>query len=258
MGSDVLLCEVNEGVARIVLNRPDALNAISGDLVDRLGETLDSLAEDAKVRVVLLRGEGSSFCAGADLKFILSVLDDAPALNRYIRKVKDNISKLERFPLPVVAATQGYALAGGLEILLACDLVIAAEDAVLGDQHINFGLIPGGGASQRLPRRVGQRKAKEMMLMGSRVSGTEAEALGLVNKAVPAANLLDTAEEWAATLRGKSPNGLRAMKELLNASANVSLDAGLDLEESVFLSYTRLNDLREGLLAFKEKRKPVY
>lgn len=258
MSSDVLSCTVSGGVARVALNRPDALNAISGDLIESLGKTLDTLADDPTVRVVLLRGEGTSFCAGADLKFILSVLDDPPALNGFIRSVKDTLTRLERFPRPIIAAVQGYALAGGLEILMACDLVIAAEYAVLGDQHINFGLIPGGGASQRLPRLIGMRKAKELMLMGSRVNGREAESLGLVNLAVPAADLLDTAEAWAATLCEKTPNGLRAMKELLNASANMSLDAGLDLEEGLFLSYTRLGDLQEGLTAFKEKRKPTF
>ena len=113
------------------------------------------------------------------------MLDDAPALAAYIRSVKDTFTRLERFPRPVIAVVHGFALAGGLELMLACDLALAAEDAVLGDQHINFGLLPRGGASQRLPALLGLRKAKELMFMGSRVSGAEAERLGLVNNAGP-------------------------------------------------------------------------
>ncbi len=210
------------------------------------------------MRVVTIRGAGPSFCAGADLKHFLSILDDPPAISAFIRAVRDTLTAIERFPQPVLAVVHGYALAGGLELMLACDLAIAAEDASLGDQHINFGLLPGGGASQRLPRLLGARKAKELMYLGSRVSGSEAAALGLVNAAVPAAELEATADAWAATLREKSRTGLRYMKELLAGADNVPLNAGLALEEGVFLNYSRMDDLREGLTAFKEKRKPRF
>lgn len=258
MSGDSLTCTVDNGHARITLNRPDAHNPIDGDLIGRLSDALERLASDSALRVVTIRGAGPSFCAGADLKFILAVLDDAPALAAYIRSVKDTFTRLERFPCPVIAVVHGFALAGGLELMLACDLALAAEDAVLGDQHINFGLLPGGGASQRLPALLGLRKAKELMFMGSRVSGAEAERLGLVNKAVPREDLAQTAEEWAGALREKTPDGLRHMKTLIHSSRDVPLAEGLDLEESVFLDYARHDDVREGLLAFKEKRKPQY
>jgi enoyl-CoA hydratase len=258
MSSECLLCAVEQGHARLTLNRPEAHNALDGELVRRLGETLAALRDDPAVRVVTVQGAGSSFCAGADLKQFLAVLDDAPAMAAYLRAVRETFTALERFPRPVIAVVHGYVLAGGLELLLACDLAIAAEDAQLGDQHINFGLLPGGGASQRLPRLLGPRKAKELMLLGSRVSGAEAARLGLVNRAVPAAELERTAAEWVATLREKSPAGLRTMKEMLQGADATPLEAGLALEEGAFLGYARLPDLREGLTAFKEKRKPRY
>ena len=258
MSADCLQCTVSAGHARVTLNRPDALNALNGELVRRLAETFAALRSDPQVRVVSLRGAGPSFCAGADLKGFLGILDDAPALTAYIRSVRDTFTQIETFPHPVLAVVHGFVLAGGLELLLSCDLAIAAEDAVLGDQHINFGLLPGGGASQRLPRVLGMRKAKELMYLGSRVSGAEAAQLGLVNRALPAAQLEAVAEEWARTLCEKSPTALRSMKELIHGSDTVPLPAGLALEEGVFLNYARLGDLREGLNAFKEKRKPRF
>ncbi len=256
--SDVLQQRIDNGHASLTLNRPDALNAINGELSGALAEALDGLAREPSLRVVTLQGAGGSFCAGADLKHFLSIVDDGAALAAFIRQFKEALIRLERFPHPVIAVVHGYALAGGLEIVLACDLAIAAEDAVLGDQHINFGLLPGGGASQRLPRLLGQRKAKELMFLGSRVNGTEAERLGLVNRAVPGDALAETAAGWAATLAEKSPAGLRRMKELVHGADNVPIGPGLDLEEGVFLSYANLPDLREGLAAFREKRKPRF
>jgi len=258
MSADCLLCTVSAGHARVTLNRPDALNALNGELVGRLAETFAALRDDAQVRVVSLHGAGSSFCAGADLKGFLAILDDAPALTAYIRAVRDTFSLIENFPRPVLAVAQGYVLAGGLELLLACDLAIAAEDARLGDQHINFGLVPGGGSSQRLPRLLGPRKAKELMYLGSRLSGTEAAHLGLVNRAVPAAGLEAAAEEWVRTLCEKSPTALRTLKELIHGADSTPLPVGLALEEGVNLNHARLPDLREGLAAFKEKRKPRF
>jgi len=258
MSRDCLLCTVEQGHARITLNRPDAHNALDGELIGRLAEVFTELHGDARVRLVSIRGAGTSFCAGADLKHFLSVMDDHAALTEFIRTVRDTLTQIERFPHPVLAVAHGFVLAGGLELLMACDLAIAAEDAALGDQHSNFGLLPGGGASQRLPRLLGQRKAKELMYLGSRLSGAEAARVGLVNRAVPAAGLEAAAEEWAQTLQEKSPTGLRFMKELIHGADNTPIDAGLALEEGVNLSYARLPDLREGLQAFQEKRKPRF
>ena len=258
MSDASILCSVEQGHARITLNRPDALNALDGALVEALDETFAALEHDPQVRVVTLRGAGTSFCAGADLKYFLGVLEQAQALTEFMHRIKVAFTRIERFPHPVIAVVHGFALAGGLELLMTCDLAIAAEDATLGDQHINFGLVPGGGATQRLPRLLGLRKAKELMLLGGRIDGSEAARLGLVNRAVPAADLEAAAEQWARTLGEKSPTALRYMKELLHGADNVPLEVGLDLEIGQFLAYARLDDLREGLTAFKEKRKPRF
>ena len=258
MASESLLCEVKDGHARLTLNRPEKHNPLDGELIGALSDTLAGLAEDPALRVVTLQGAGKSFCAGADLKFFLGILEDAPALNAYIRKFKTTMAQLEHFPVPVIAVVHGYVLAGGLELMLSCDLTLAAEDAMIGDQHINFGLLPGGGGSQRLPRLLGMRKAKELMFLGTRISGAEAAERGLVNKAVPAEGLEAALGEWVDNLREKSRNALRYMKEMVSAAETMTLAAGLDYEETVNLNYTRLDDLHEGLSAFKEKRKPNF
>ncbi len=258
MPNDILLCEVERGHARLTLNRPEMHNPIDAAMLTRLSETLDALRDDPAVRLVTLRGAGKSFCAGADLKFFLGILEDAEALNAYLRQFKHTMARLEHFPLPVMAVVHGYVLAGGLEIMLSCDLCLAAEDAAIGDQHINFGLLPGGGASQRLPRLLGLRKAKELMFLGTRLSGGEAAELGLVNRAVPPEQLQTAVDEWVELLREKSRNALSNMKEMVSATETMPLAAGLDFEEQVNLNYTRLEDIKEGLTAFKEKRKPNF
>ena len=255
---DLVLLERDGGHARLVLNRPDAHNCISPELNAALLGHLRRLEGDPSLRVVTLSGRGPSFCAGADLKHFLSILDDAQAMTVFIREVKTTINAIEAFPRPVIAVLHGYVLAGGLELMMACDLALAAEDTRLGDQHANFGVFPGGGSTQRLPMLVGQRKAKELIYMGGHVSGQEAERLGLVNKAVPKDELEATTAQWVANLMEKSANGLSAMKEVIGSARNVPLPNGIDLEELAFLNYARLGDMKEGLTAFKAKRKPVF
>lgn len=258
MAADSVLLEVVEGHGHLTLNRPALHNPLDGETVARLDAHLRALEADPTVRVVTLRGAGASFCAGADLKHFLAILDDAARLTAFMHQVQAMAERLDRFPRPVLAVVHGFALAGGLELLLACDLAIAAEDALIGDQHANFGLIPGAGSTQRLPRILGERKAKELMYMGSRVTGKEAAALGLVNKAVPRDALDAEAERWVAELKEKSPSGLGYMKQCVQQAAAVPPAAGLAFETATFLEYARLPDLREGLQAFQQKRKPHF
>ncbi len=253
-----LIVERVGGRARLILNRPQALNALNLELVETLTAALAELAADSAVRVLTVEGAGSSFCIGADLKYFLSIVESGPLITAYIHRIKHMLNQLEAFPRPVIALVHGYALAGGLELMLACDLALAAEDAQLGDQHINFGLLPGGGASQRLPRLLGERKAKEVMFLGSRLDGREAERLGLVNCAVPASQLQGVAQDWIVRLLEKSPTGLNIMKDLVHRGGSMALDAGIELEAARFLEYARLPDLQEGLRAFKERRKPRF
>jgi enoyl-CoA hydratase/carnithine racemase len=256
--SACLIVERRDAVARLILNRPRTHNPLDLELIDALGAALDTLRGDPKVRAVTLEGAGGSFCAGADLKFVLGVLDDGAALTHYIHRIRDVFNEIERFPRPVVAVVRGFCLAGGLELMLACDFALAAEDAQIGDQHANYGLFPGGGSSQRLPRLIGERKAKELMLLGARISGKEAERLGLVNLSAPALELDTIVNEWTGLLVEKSPTGLAYMKEAIRFSATVAPDAGIEWEAAKFLEYARLPDIREGLAAFAAKRKPRF
>ena len=253
-----LLIERAGGVARLILNRPDTHNPINLELVEALAAALAALRADAGVRVLTIEGAGRSFSAGADLKYFLTILHDPPHLTHYIHRIRDTFNALEAFPRPILAVIRGYCLAGGLELMLACDFALAAEDAQLGDQHANYGLFPGGGASQRLPRLIGERKTKELMLLGTRLSGREAERVGLVNRAVPAAELDAVVREWLARLTEKSPTGLSYMKQAVRLSASVSPEAGIELEAAKFLEYATLPDLKEGLDAFSAKRKPRF
>lgn len=258
MPAKCVLLDVTDGHARLTLNRPTLHNPLDGEVVEQLDHHLRTLAERPEVRVLTLQGAGPSFCAGADLKHFLAILDDEERLTAFMEAVQTMVERLEAFPRPVLAVVHGFALAGGLELLLACDLAVAAEDAVIGDQHANFGLIPGAGSTQRLPRILGERRAKELMYLGSRLSGREAATLGLVNRAVPAVQLEAEAERWVATLKEKSPRGLEFMKRCVGMSTTMPPTDGLDYETAAFLEYARLPDLREGLLAFQQKRKPRF
>ena len=159
---------------------------------------------------------------------------------------------------PVIAAVNGIALAGGLEVVEACDIAIASEDARLGDQHANYGLLPGGGGSQRLPRLIGRRKAMELLLTGDWISAKEAEAIGLVNKAVPADKLEETVNEFAQKLAERSPLTSKTLKKLVNEGMQMDLDAALDLEINTVAPLFGSEDVIEGFSAFNEKRKPVF
>ena len=173
-------------VATLRLNRPDALNALSPELLEEFSHAVLSVSQDEAVKVLVVRGEGRAFCAGADLLFLESILDDLAQLPPYIQRLNDCFFQLEELPIPTIALVHGFALAGGLELMMACDLAIVAEDSRLGDQHANFGLIPGGGSTQRLPRRVGMQRAMELLTTGSWISGGQAVDWGLALRAVPA------------------------------------------------------------------------
>lgn len=252
-----MLLEVSDRVAGITLNRPEVLNALDLAAVQELESSVKD-AEREGAKVVLLRGAGGNFCAGADLKYLFSILDKPLEMERFITQINRAFNALEEFPGPVIAVVEGYALAGGFEMILSCDLAIASEDATLGDQHINFGLIPGGGGTQRLPRLLGPRMAKEILFTGRWLSGREAEKLGLVNRAVPAARLESEVNSLVGALVDKSLTALRHMKYLVGKGSGLELLRAIDLEVGVFYHHMGLPEAREGLNAFREKRKPRY
>ena len=256
MENDVVLVEVADRTAYVTLNRPEALNAINFDMVCRLEEVILDLSERKDLSVVVLRGAGRAFCAGADLKLILSGIENEDDLDRFNIRVNRAINSLEDCSLPVVAVVHDLALAGGFEILQACDIVLAAETARLGDQHANFWLIPGGGGSQRLRYILGVHRAKDILLTGRWLSGQEAWQMGLVSRAVPAEELESCLKEVIDTLCQKSPATLKAMKGLINHTYKSEIRKGLEHEKSVFMHYIQGPAPKEGLRAFGEGEKP--
>lgn len=259
MGYANILVDTRAQVATVTLNRPEQMNPLDWSTVKELGACMEALERDPAVRVVVITGSGRAFSAGGDLKSYLTLYKDNAGFHRFLRDLHDVLDRIERSAKVVIAAVNGHCLAGGLELMLACDLVVATEEARIGDAHLNFGQLPGGGGSQRLPRAIGVLRAKQLFFTGDWVTGSEAERIGLVSCAVPAAELMTTVNALAAKIAAKSPVGLRSIKYLVNEGMQVSLRAGLELELNYVHHYaTSTEDAREGLLAFAEKRKPDF
>lgn len=255
-----IIAEKVENVGRITLNRPDQLNAVSRRTLDEIERALKDFKRDNDVSVVVLTGAGErAFCAGADLKGGIFTPQTSPVRGaRLAKRGQEFTEMIERYEKPVIAAVNGFALGGGCEIALACDLIVASENAQFGQSEINIGLIPGWGGTQRLPRLIGRNKAKELIFTGDRVTAGEAERLGIVNKVVPAAQLQDAAMELARKLAAKSPIMLRLAKQAINRGIEMALKSGLVEEVKAFRVCFTTQDFKEGLTAFLEKRQPKF
>jgi enoyl-CoA hydratase/carnithine racemase len=237
-------------VTTIELQRSERRNALNTELVDALREAVEKAAAD-DVRAIVLTGAGTVFCAGADLSgdvFAADFPDKAIALNLAIDAV----------PVPVIAALNGITLAGGLELVLCCDLVLAARSTKIGDAHANFGLLPGGGGSVRLPRAIGPARAKYLLFTGDFVAASELVAAGLVNQVVDDEQLESATQAVADKIATKSPLGLRRMKALVDDGLQQSIDTALRLELLACEVHAHSADLHEGLAAFSEKRAPRF
>jgi enoyl-CoA hydratase/carnithine racemase len=250
-----ILVEERDGVALITLNRPDVLNAMNTAMRTELVEAFTRLRGDDAVRVIVVAGAGDrAFSAGADIREFLE--PPVPTRFREERKRLDFRREMDRCPQPIIAAIRGYALGGGLELALACDIRVAAEDAQLGLTEINLGIIPGGGGTQRLPRLVGRGKALEMILTGARVPAAEALRLGLVERVVPVAELMPAAQALARSIAEKAPVALRYAKEAVVTGLELPLADGIRLENDLATLLRTTEDRVEGARAFVEKRKP--
>jgi enoyl-CoA hydratase/carnithine racemase len=243
-------------VGFIVLNRPEVRNCLDYLLVTELERAVIRLATET--RAIVIQGAGSHFCTGADLKYVAAIQHDPAAMRRFIEQINRAFAQIEQAPVPVIAGVAGYALAGGFELLQACDIVIVAEDAILGDQHANFGLLPGGGGSQRLPRLIGRQRALGLLLSGEWISGKEAASWGLAYRAVPAAEVEQQARHLAHRLAERSRNGLHLMKRLVHEGLERPLTEAIAMEIDIFCDYISGADASEGLRAFRERRAPRF
>jgi enoyl-CoA hydratase/carnithine racemase len=247
-------------VATVTLDHPP-VNALSARLLEELEEEYDTLDRDDETRAIVLRGEGEkAFVAGADITEFPALRDAAveAAEQGSARGIQKLAARMDAGRTPVVAAIHGYCLGGGLELAMACDIRIAADDAQLGQPEIKLGLIPGGGGTQRLPRLVGHGRALYLNLSGDPISGAQAYDWGLVERAVPRAELLETALGLARTLSERSPHAMGVIKELASQTRDLPLAEGMRREAQAFIRCIGSEDGAEGVMAFLEKRQPEF
>ena len=254
MSYENIAVEKDGAIGIVTLNRPQQLNALSYGLVKELALAMEALDQDPEVRVLVVTGGEKVFAAGADIK---EMADAGPFDERVQGRLafRDRINKISK---PVVAAVSGYALGGGCELALSCDIIVASETARFGQPEINLGTIPGSGGTQRLTRLVGKYRAMEMVLVGEYIDAAEAHRLGLVNKVVPVELLLEEAKAIAGKIAAKPPLAVKFVKESINKALNTTLDEGLEFERKSFYLLFSSEDRKEGMKAFLEKRKPEF
>lgn len=253
-----ILMERRDGVADITLNRPAQLNPLDRLTVSDLLDAVRRIEADPEIRVVVLRGAGKAFSAGGDLEGYLDLYREPQAFLGFLRRFNELLEAIERSDKIYVAVVHGHCVAGGVELMLACDVVVAANEARIADGHLNFAQLPGAGGSQRLARTAGPLYAKMLILTGRAIDGAEAERKGLASLSVPAGELEAAVGQLVADLKRKSALGLRGAKYLVNTGALGSRDAALELELRYVHNYaTTSHDAYEGLVAFKEGREPV-
>ena len=253
---EMVLYEERQGIGWITLNRPDKLNALNPDVFKALAEALEALERSDSAAVGILHGAGRAFAAGADIQDYVDI--SVEGYRAFMDIGREPTDMIERLDKPVIAAVQGFALGGGFELVLACDLVIAADNARFGLPEPKLGLAPGGGGTQRLPRRVGRTRALGMLLTGRFLSAAEAHEWGLVNCVVSKEELLDTAAETAAAVAAMGPEALAVIKRVVRDGLDEPLTIGLTLEQEATAPLIVTDDAREGIAAFVEKRVPRF
>ena len=254
MAYEHILVDVEAPIATVTLNRPKVLNALSPDLIRELTTAMSDLDADDSVRAVVLTGGPKVFAAGADIG---DMADQGP-VDQLLRDQTGRWAPLAGFKKPLVAAVNGYALGGGCEVALMCDLLVAGETARFGQPEINLGIIPGAGGTQRWPRTAGKHVAMEAMLMGTPITAHRAYELGLVNKVVPTEMTIEIAQRYARQLAEKPPLAVRMAKEAVLRAFDSPLSEGLAAERKSFYFLFATEDQKEGMHAFLEKRKGVF
>ncbi len=251
-----ILVEKKESIGKIKINRPNNLNALNKETILELTKAIQDLEKDKNIKVVIITGEGKAFIAGADIK---EMKDMNPSEAKDFAKMGHNLmTNIENSHLPFIAAVNGFALGGGCELMMACDISIATNSAIIGQPEINLGVHPGFGGTQRLPRLVGKMKAKELLFTGDLIDSNEAHRIGLINTVVPDNKIMEEAEKLAKKIANKSTVQIKYIKTLVNKGMDVDLKKACDLEISYFSQSFSTEDQKEGMTAFLEKRKPNF
>ena len=252
---NTLIVTREDPIAIVQLNRPDVLNALNEELMGELLEALRALDDDEAVRCIVLTGSDKAFAAGADIKETFVTATPVTMLAQDLTTKWEGIRKIRT---PIIAAVSGYALGGGCELAMTCDIIVASETAQFGQPEINLGIIPGAGGTQRLTRAVGKSVAMELILTGRRFKADEAKAIGLVAQVYPAASWLEDAKALARTIAEKPPVAVRLATEAIDLAFSSTLEAGLEFERKAFYLLFATEDKREGVDAFVNKRKAVF
>jgi enoyl-CoA hydratase len=254
MTYDTIVARVEDQIGIIQLNRPEALNALNDHLLGELADVLKHFLQDDEVRCIIITGGEKSFCAGADLKEMIS-REPADMVDRFTYSI---FGLLRHCPKPVIAAVSGFCFAGGCELALACDMIVASETAKFGQPEINVGIMPGAGGTQRWTHTAGKARAMEIVLTGAPVDARKALEWGIVNRVVPFAELLNEAKRLAATIAAKPPLAVRLAKDAVLKAQEMALESGLDYENRLFAMLFGTEDQKEGMRAFIEKRRPQW
>jgi enoyl-CoA hydratase len=244
-----------EPIATVQINRPDVLNALNEEVLNELVKELTALDDDDAIRCIVLTGNERAFAAGADIK---EAFVTATPISMLRQDLTSKWEAIRRVRTPIIAAVSGYALGGGCELAMICDIIVASETAQFGQPEINLGIIPGAGGTQRLTRTVGKYRANELILTGRRIKADEAKAMGLAAHVYPAASWLDDAKALARTIAEKAPIAARLATEAVDLAWNSTLDAGLEFERKAFYLLFATEDKKEGVDAFVNKRKAVF
>jgi len=254
MASTVIVTR-EEPIATVQLNRPDVLNALNEHVLDELVKALTELDGDDAIRCIVLTGNERAFAAGADIKETFVTATPVTMLEQDLTTKWEAIRRIRK---PIIAAVSGYALGGGCELAMTCDIIVASETAQFGQPEINLGIIPGAGGTQRLTRTVGKYRANELILTGRRIKADEAKAIGLAAQVYPAASWLDDAKALARAIAEKPPVAARLATEAVDLAWNSTLDAGLEFERKAFYLLFATEDKKEGVDAFVNKRKATF
>lgn len=254
--SDYIILEKDKATAIITISREKALNALNSQVMDELSQAIDVVKADKDIRALIITGAGRAFVAGADIG-VQSVFDVREG-RQWGRRGSAVFREIELLQIPTIAAVGGFALGGGCELALSCDMIVADEKAKFGQPEVSLGITPGFSGTQRLPRRIGTAKAKEMIFTGRMIDAYEADRIGLINKIAESGKLMDEAKTLAESCIKNAPTALRYAKACIDRGMQTDIDTGIAIENELFAMCFATEDQKEGMKAFLEKRKPVF